>query len=220
MPDLKLVIFDVDGTLVDSQAEIVAAMEISFGAVNQPLPTRDTLLSVVGLSLVECFTILLPNSDASVRSMAVEAYKQGYHDNRVAGARPVLFDGMADLLDKLEQDDHILLGLATGKSRRGLDALFGFYGWENRFVTTQVSDNHPSKPHPSMILTAMSETGVDAARTVMIGDTTYDIEMARAAGVNAIGVDWGYHPKSALLHANAVVSRPDALYSAVHTILG
>jgi phosphoglycolate phosphatase len=120
----------------------------------------------------------------------------------------------------LEQDDHILLGLATGKSRRGLDALLGFYGWENRFVTTQVSDNHPSKPHPSMILTAMSETGVDAARTVMIGDTSYDIDMARAAEVNAIGVEWGYHPKSALLHANAVVSRPDALYSAIHTILG
>ncbi len=220
MSSLKLVIFDVDGTLVDSQSEIIASMHIAFDAVGLAHPTRDQILNVVGLSLPATFECLMPLASQDIRDRAVAAYKQAFHDNRIKGARPILYDGMVTLLDRLEQDQNMLLAIATGKSRRGLVALLEMYGWQKRFISTQVSDDHPSKPHPSMIQSALSETGVDASSAVMVGDTTYDMDMARAAGVAGIGVSWGYHPVSALVGAQAVVSDAQELYSAIKRQLG
>ena len=116
-----------------------------------------------------------------------------------------LYPGALRALNTLSAVPENLLGVATGKSRRGLDKLLEGHGLGAYFVTQQVSDFHPSKPHPSMILTALSETGIEASNAVMIGDTEFDMAMGRAAGVNTIGVSWGYHPRSALTDADVVI---------------
>src|SRR5690606_11825217 len=107
------------------------------------------------------------------------------------------------LIETLAGRGDIVLGVATGKSRRGVAALFEREGLSDLFMTIQTADDHPSKPHPSMILKAMAETGCAPAETVMVRDTTFDIEMALSAGVGAVGVDWGYHPGEALIAAGA-----------------
>ncbi|MGJ8545792.1 MAG: HAD-IA family hydrolase [Sulfitobacter sp.] len=195
---LRLVIFDVDGTLVDSQGDIVAAMRAAFAQAGVDAPSRAEILSIVGLSLDVAMARLAPAQSAAVQGAMVQAYKDAYMDLRAqAGAAQSspLYPGARETLDALRQVDDILLGVATGKSKRGLDKLIEAHGLEGFFVTQQVADFHPSKPHPSMILAAMSETGVAARDTVMIGDTSFDMEMAASAGVRGIGVAWGYHPR-------------------------
>src|SRR3989304_4980803 len=117
---------------------------------------------------------------------------------RRPGHREPLFPGVREALHVLSRRDNVLIGMATGKSRRGVDAVLAREGLRPFFATIQTADTHPSKPHPSMILAAMAEAGSEARGTVMIGDTTYDIEMARQAGVGAIGVGWGGHSGPAL----------------------
>lgn len=205
---LRLVIFDVDGTLVDSQGDIVAAMKEAFAAVDLPLPERKTLLSVVGLSLDVLFPILEPELTASGHAKMSDAYKAAYMKLRatfgVAQSSP-LYPGALETLRALHAIPDVLLGVATGKSKRGLDKLIEGHGLQGLFVTQQVADFHPSKPHPSMVLQAMSDAGVDADNTLMVGDTTFDMEMAAAAGVRGIGVSWGYHDAEKLRQAAHVV---------------
>ena len=204
MSDLRLVIFDVDGTLVDSQGEIMAAMTVAFDTHGITMPDRPTVLSIVGLSLDEAFAQLCP--DVLDRRSLVEAYKDAFVDLRGAdgkGERSVLFPGARAALDHLAGQDHTLLAVATGKSRRGLDKMLEKHGLTGMFHSEQVADHHPSKPNPSMILTALNDTGVGPRQAVMLGDTTYDMDMGRAAGVHTIGVSWGYHPAENL--------RPDIL---------
>lgn len=220
---LKLVIFDVDGTLVDSQADILASMGAAFASEGLARPSREAVLGIVGLSLPVAIARLRPDdADPAETARMVEAYKDAYLGLRVAGgpeASP-LFPGIPALLDRLSQRDDLLLGIATGKSRRGLTALLDGHGLAKRFVTTQVADDHPSKPHPSMIFTALMEAGVEATDAVMIGDTSYDMDMARAAGVRAIGVTWGYHRPEALTAASALVADSEALGRAIDTFAG
>lgn len=221
MSDLRLVIFDVDGTLVDSQADILAAMAMAFGVVDRPTPSRDAILGIVGLSLDVAMTRLAPDLPLQNQARMVEAYKDAYvglrAKNGAARSSP-LYPGTREVLDTLNTKPGILLGVATGKSRRGLDKLLDGHGLAPYFVTQQVADHHPSKPHPSMIETALSETGVDPRRAVMVGDTSFDMEMARAAGVAAIGVSWGYHPLSALTAAHQVIDDIRHLPSLLDTI--
>ncbi len=215
---LKLVIFDVDGTLVDSQGLIIEAMNFAFEGEGLAPPSREDTLSIVGLSLDVAMFKLLPEADAALRARLVEGYKQGYMQRRaetgVAQSSP-FFAGARDVLERLRGQDDVLLGVATGKSRRGLDKLIDGHGLQGMFVTTQVADDHPSKPHPSMITTALAETGVDARDAVMIGDTSYDMEMAAAAGVAGIGVGWGYHARDALGAAHRIVEDFAALENAL-----
>lgn len=220
MPDPRLVMFDVDGTLVDSQAEILASMQIAFERVGYPMPSRSTVLATVGLSLAEAFQSLIPDAAPAVISKIATTYKTAYFENRIAGARPVLFDGIDRVIRNLAKRDDILLGVATGKSRRGITALFDMYDWHDLFVTVQVSDDHPSKPNPSMIQSALAETGIDANLAVMIGDTEFDMQMARAAGVHAVGVSWGYHDRSRLDHAHLIVDQVGDLETALTKIWG
>lgn len=217
---MKLVIFDVDGTISDSQAQICAAMDYGFAELGLPVPPRAAILSIVGLSLPQAVARLVPEQPAEVQDRIVEYYKKSYQAHRKVEPVP-LYPGAADLLHRLAAREDLFLGVATGKSRRGLEALIAHHGLDGLFVTRQVADNHPSKPHPSMIATALVETGVEACDAVMIGDTSYDMEMGRAAGVATIGVCWGYHPTEELVAAGAgrLVSDFDALETALEEML-
>jgi phosphoglycolate phosphatase len=202
---MHLVLFDVDGTLIDSQHMIVAAMDRAFAEVGRPAPTRAATLSVVGLSLDTAMTELTgaEAEPALVRALG-EAYKTAYFDLRHSGAeQEPLYPGTRETLDALAARDDVLLGLATGKSHRGIRAVLDLHDLHGRFVTVQCADDHPSKPHPAMVLAALAETGVEPDRAVIVGDTVFDIEMGRAAGILAIGVAWGYHPADRLVAAGA-----------------
>jgi phosphoglycolate phosphatase len=205
MSDLRLVVFDVDGTLVDSQAHILAAMARAFAAVNRPSPAREVVLGIVGLSLPVAMARLSPDDPGDVPTL-VDAYKHAFADLRHSGddaARSPLYPGARACLSALSAEPWTLLGVATGKSRRGLSHLIEFHDLGSTFQTVQVADDHPSKPHPAMLEACLAETGVDSGNATMIGDTSYDIEMGRAAGFRTIGVSWGYHAATALRDAGA-----------------
>ena len=220
MPDLRLVIFDVDGTLVDSQAEIFAAMTLAFQSEGLDVPARDTVLSIVGLSLDEAFAVLCSKTDKAQRDRLVEAYKGAFMQLRTENQEMgPLFPGAMDALDVLRAQDHTLLAVATGKSRRGLDKVLERHGLTGVFHSEQVADHHPSKPNPSMILTALNETGVAPGRSVMLGDTTFDMDMARGAGIKKIGVTWGYHAAETL-RPDAMIDDFTALPGAVDELIG
>lgn len=202
---MKLVIFDCDGTLVDSQHMIVAAMSDAFVSEGLAAPAREHVVSVVGLSLDYAVARLVPDGrDLALVDRLSEAYKEAFRARRLGPdhAEP-LYDGVREALERLALREDVVLGIATGKSRRGLDAVLEREGIARHFHTIQTADLHPSKPHPSMIFAAMSETDAAPADTVMIGDTTFDIEMAHGAGASSIGVAWGYHPADALRAAGA-----------------
>lgn len=199
----RLAIFDCDGTLVDSQHNICAAMDACFVAAGLEPPPPERTRRVVGLSLVEAMREMLPEAEPDVHAALAEDYKRAFQSLRARGleAEP-LYDGIAELIDALEADGW-LLAVATGKSDRGLALCLEHHGLARRFVSLQTADRHPSKPHPSMIETAMAEAGAAPALTVMIGDTSYDMAMARAVGVGAVGVAWGYHEPHLLIEAGA-----------------
>lgn len=218
---LRAVIFDVDGTLVDSQADILAAMVMAFQAEGLSPPTRDAVLGIVGLSLDVALPILALNSDHEACTRMVQGYKDAYVEvRREKGAKvsSPLYSGAREALDRLQKHDDVLLGVATGKSRRGLDKLIEAYELEGVFLTRQVADDHPSKPNPSMLFQAMRDLGVEANDTVMIGDTSFDMDMARAAGVNFIGVAWGYHDVARLAGADVIIDDFAQLDAALETV--
>lgn len=203
---MKLAIFDCDGTIVDSQNGIYAAMLHAYGAVGLEPPKRCDTVSIIGLSLPEAFEVLAPDAGPTVRDDLARHYKQAFMEIRSDPAHTEpLFPRAGEVIAALAARPDLRLGIATGKSTRGVRRLFDRERWHEHFDTVQTADDHPSKPHPSMIRTAMAEVGATAPRTVMIGDTTYDIEMARAAGVGAIGVTWGYHAADDLRAAGAHV---------------
>lgn len=218
--DLRLILFDVDGTLVDSQAAIVGSMTVAFGSIGLPVPTRREILSIVGLSLPQAMARLAPQQGEGVQAQLVQGYKDSYRDQRLAqgAAHSPLYPGAMEMLEVLHAVPENLLGVATGKSKRGLDGLIDAHGMERLFVTRQVADFHPSKPHPSMIQAAVEEAGVNPANCVMIGDTSFDMDMASAAGVAGIGVSWGYHNPSALTSARIIIDSFDQLPDALAQI--
>ena len=215
---LRLAVFDVDGTLADSQAEIVASMSAAFESENLPPPSRAAILSIVGLSLDQALARLAPELAEARRARLVAGYRSAYFQQRQTHGASPLYDGARDALESLARDPFLLMGVATGKSKRGLDALIDAHDLARFFVTRQVADFHPSKPHPAMLRAALDEAGVGPGDAVMIGDTSFDMEMARAAGTGAIGVDWGYHP-AASLDAALVISDFAALPGAIDTVL-
>lgn len=209
----QLVIFDVDGTLVDSRREILSAMVSAFSGLGLPVPPEDAVLGIVGLSLPVAMQRLAPQADEATLRLLVAGYKAAYAERRRlhgADGSP-LFPGARAALARLRARPGLLLGIATGKSRRGLDGLLAAHGLADQFATTQVADDHPSKPDPAMIGACLRETGTDPNRAVIVGDTEFDIDMGRSAGIRTIAVSWGYHPRARLGAADAVIDSFDAL---------
>lgn len=213
----RLAVFDCDGTLVDSQANICLAMERCFENAGLERPSRERTRRVVGLSLVEAMQAMLPDTNEETHAALAEDYKKAFHAMRGAGeVEEPLYDGVAELIAELEEDGW-LLGVATGKSDRGLGLCLEHHGLRQSFVTLQTADRHPSKPHPSMIEQAMADAGAGPETTIMIGDTSFDMEMARAAGTTAIGVTWGYHGAEELREAGAHFIASDPSEIAAYT---
>ena len=200
---VKIAIFDCDGTLVDSQANICMAMEHAFEGAGRTPPLRQDIRRVVGLSLVESMRVLLPHADDKSHDELAEHYRGAFLNLRNNGlVDEPLYDGMAALLSELDEDGWNL-GVATGKSDRGLIRCLDHHAITGLFVTLQTADRHPSKPHPSMVYQALADAGADARNAVVIGDTVFDIHMGRAAGTRTVGVNWGYHRVAELREAGA-----------------
>lgn len=219
---LRHIIFDCDGTLVDSQNIICAAMERAFSTVDRPAPERSQTLSIVGLSLPQAMAIMAPDADEAERERLVVAYKAAFVALRADTTyHEPLFPGARTAVDRLVGEPGSILSMATGKSRRGVAAILALHDMENVFQSVHTADDGPSKPHPHMIHSALAGSGIAPDRAVMVGDTTYDIEMALAAGAIPIGVDWGYHPAEALRAAGAarVISVFDELAEALDALV-
>jgi phosphoglycolate phosphatase len=209
----RLFVFDCDGTLVDSQHSIVAAMAAAWARHDLPAPAASDVRRIVGLTLEIAIARLLPEADDAKHRALAAAYREIVHGLRVGKAQDTLqeplFPGIRELIEALAAPE-IFLGVATGKNRRGLEHTLSTHGLRERFHTLQTADVCRSKPDPEMVLRAMAETGMEPASTVVIGDTSFDMEMARAAGATAIGVAWGYHEVAELWSAgaHAVISQP------------
>ncbi|MBA3512008.1 HAD-IA family hydrolase [Sphingomonas sp.] len=200
----RLAIFDCDGTLVDSGATIYAAVKETFEQHGLVAPPPRDCRRVIGLSLDEAMQSLVPAASRDEHALLTATYKAKFLQARLEGrVEEPLFDGIAELLDALEADGW-LLAVATGKSDRGLGHCLDCHSLAARFVSLQTADRHPSKPHPSMALQAMADAGASPEMTVVIGDTSYDMGMARAAGATGIGAGWGYHDERELLAAGAI----------------
>ena len=199
---MKLVVFDVDGTLVDSQSIIVAAQQMTFAAHGLEPPNRERALSIVGLSLAEAF-VALAGAKAPIEDLVATYREVSATLRRDPEHAELLFPGAAECVAALRRRDDVLLGIATGNSQQGVARLIDSFGWQGVFASIQTADDAPSKPHPAMILQAMRETGAAPHETVMIGDSSYDMAMARAAGVLPVGVSWGFQPTAALAEAAA-----------------
>ena len=206
---MNLVIFDVDGTLVDSQHMIVAAQSRAIGRLDLPIPSREAMLSIVGLSLYEAFTHLF-GAGAPLEALA-NGYKAAWRELVSEGEVSPLYPGAQELLMSLSRRPDIFLGIATGKSRRGIHDFLNRYGWQDMFATVQTADDAPSKPAPDMILQALAELDCSPQHCTMIGDTSFDMDMAKHAGVRGIGVTWGFHPRERLTSAGLLVDDFSAL---------
>lgn len=221
MKPVRLAVFDCDGTLVDSQANIIAAMHHAFDRQRMTPPAAQAIRRIVGLSLVEGMQMLLPDADDELHRHLAEDFKNAFHRMRGQGgllAEP-LYPGIAECLEELRSRGW-LLGVATGKSDRGLRLLLEHHALSGHFISLQTADRHPSKPHPSMLHAAIREAGARVETSAMIGDTYFDMEMAVNAKVRPIGVDWGYHAADELTQAGAVtvVAETQALLAALEQL--
>jgi phosphoglycolate phosphatase len=199
-----LVIFDCDGTLVDGQHSILTTMKQVFEANALCMPSDKEMRSTIGLSLITAMEMLQPNGDSDMHYDLSEQYKAFFttHLRSPEFLNEPLYNGIVQVLHDLEEAGY-LLAVATGKSMRGLQRVLGHHGILNKFVSLQTADSHPSKPHPSMVHTCIADAGSHAERTLVIGDTSFDMEMANAAKTTAIGVKWGYHDEATLKASGA-----------------
>ena len=189
-----LVVFDLDGTVIDSTRALLEAHEIAWSSVNVPCPPAEAILELVGLPLIETMQTLGPTQDPEVLA---EAYSRAYVK---AAHHEKLFDGFSELFAK-----PFRAAVATGKSQRGAERVVKQFALEGRFEVVLGGNSVPRpKPNPDLLYAIMKATGTEDL--IMVGDTTYDLEMAEAAGVRAIGVSWGHHTKERLSKLAPVVN--------------
>lgn len=195
----QLILFDCDGTLVDSQQQIITAMQTAFADHGLAAPEVEAVRAVIGLSLGLAVDRLAPGLDEGLREAVLAGYRTAYVASESSLA---LFSGVREGLEALHEKGY-WLGVVTGKSRRGLLRVLDAFDMHALFQVWRTADCCPSKPHPAMVLECMGEMGVDADATQVIGDACFDMEMARAAGVRALGVSFGVEPASRLIQAGA-----------------
>lgn len=209
----SLLILDCDGTLVDSAGHIAAVFNETVAAFGHtPLP-HERIGRVIGLSLEDALTRLLPHSPADERVRIIHAYRARYAVD--AAGRDPLFAGVRDFLDTVRREGR-WMAMATGKSRPGASRVIAEHELEDYFATIRTGDLCRPKPHPEMLHQILDELGVPADRAVMVGDTTFDVEMARSAGIRAVGVGWGAHPSAELTQAGAELVVPRLPDLALH----
>lgn len=205
----SVVVFDWDGTLMDSTHSIVAAIQNACRDLALPVPSASTASWVIGLSLESALRRAVPELTPALEARFLERYRIHYllHDPELR-----LFDGVQEMLDGLAQQN-VRMAVATGKSRVGLDRVLAATGLRPMFDATRTADETFSKPHPAMLHELMQELDVEPARVLMIGDTSHDLQMAANAGVHAVGVTYGAHPAQELKNCapQAVVDSVPAL---------
>lgn len=189
----RLLVFDWDGTVIDSASTIAECIRDASRDLGLEVPDRERASHVIGLGLHEALRLAVPGLPASRYPEFVESYRRHFLERK---DRMLLFDGMRQLLDELSKTH--LLAIATGKSRRGLDRDLDYHGLKRLFVASRCADETNPKPHPAMLLELMSELEVTDKQTLMIGDTSHDMDMARAAEVDALAVTYGAHPEAGL----------------------
>lgn len=219
---LKLAAFDLDGTLLNSIPSIVIGVRTCWRALGFPDVSDDQIRNIIGLPWEKSVETLMPGAG----QREVEMIKE-YHAEIARGERPppdrppeIIFDGVMEVLDALEASGYVL-GIVTSRSNRRFHEILDNAGLEGRFVTVKTADMGPGKPNPFLLNEAMRDVGVDREYTVMIGDTTYDIQTGRNAGTGAIGVTWGVHPAHMLVDAGAhhVVDRFDVLHDHINELI-
>jgi phosphoglycolate phosphatase len=217
---MRLVVFDLDGTLINSEALIIETVRESFASVGQAIPTDDAIRAISGITARDAMLILAPGVDEARLDEIVNAYRSTYL-SKAGLAREPMFDGALAALDRLQEDPETILAVATGKGHAGAITLLERHDIIGRFHSIQTPAHNRGKPDPQMIETAMDKAGIGPEATVMIGDTSHDMKMARNAGVKALGVAWGYHTVTALEEAGAhlVIHRMDELVDAVDKLL-
>ena len=218
---MRLVIFDMDGTLIDSVALIVETVTAAFEALGEPAPTEAAIRAISGITAREAMAILAPAADEALIERITDSYGREYQ-SRAGRAREPLFEGALATLERLRHHPDTTLAVATGKGHAGAVTLLDAHSILGWFNSVETPTRNRGKPDPEMIQTAMAKAGAAAAETVMIGDTVHDMRMARAAGVKAIGVAWGYHASVELEGAGAdiIVERFDHLEAAIDRLLG
>ncbi len=213
----RLLAFDFDGTLADSSANIYYAAQGAFRALGLDYPGDAAVGATVGLDLMGCARRWLPEGSEQDHLALADAYRHSFVSMRQQDDfHEPLFQGVRETLSALSHDA-VFMGICTGKNRRGLDHMLGYHGIDHHFHTLQTPDTNASKPAPDMVFSALNETGCEAPDCVVIGDTTFDMAMAKAAGAVAIGVSYGHHLEEQLLQAGAdlmihtMTELPDAL---------
>lgn len=196
-------VFDIDGTLVDSRAIITACMDAAFIGAGFPAPGYEKTRRVIGLSLGAGLKYLAPQAEEATRNLILESYRDAFLTMRSdpAFASP-LYAGARELLGELFNTGWTL-GIATGKSRRGLDAMMEQFGWHDLFATHWCADDGPGKPHPHMVLENIRVVGAKPANTIVIGDSEHDMAMGVSAGAASIGVSWGFGTPNEMMAAGA-----------------
>ena len=193
----ELIVFDWDGTLMDSEAHIVTSMQLAFSDAGMPSVTDSKVRNIIGLGMREAIAALLPGIENEAYETIVDRYRIHFFANDASEP----FDGAGEVLEEL-YDLGYMLAVATGKGRRGLDRVLGSSGFGKYFIESRCADEARSKPDPQMLNEIMEILEVSAINTLMIGDTEYDLEMANAAGVASLGVDYGAHERDRLLECN------------------
>ena len=218
---MRLVIFDMDGTLIESVAVIVETVTAAFEAIGEPVPTEAAIRSISGITARDAMAILAPGADGDRIELVLQSYRREY-GARAGGDREPLFAGALAVLERLRHRPDTILAVATGKGYGSAVALLTAHGILDWFQSVETPTHNRGKPDPEMIHTAIGKAGVTDRDAVMIGDTTHDMNMARAAGVKAIGVAWGYHEAVDLVGAGAdiVIDRFDELEPAIDQLLG